>query len=39
MDRKCMNEMKSPDQAYFRSKIKRPDSLPVVVGQLGAEGV
>ena len=32
-----MNERKSPDQAYFRSKIKRPDSLPVVVDHLGAE--
>ena len=32
-----MNERKSPDQAFFPSKIKRPDSLPVVVDRLGAK--
>ena len=28
-----MNKRKSPDQAHFRSKIKRPYSLPVRLGK------
>ena len=33
MDRKWMNERKSPDQAYFCSENKRPNSLPTADGR------
>ena len=36
-DRKYLNERKSPDQAHFRSKFKRPDSSPVLFVQLKIE--
>ena len=36
-DRKYLNERKSLDQAHFLSKIKRPDSSPVLLVQLKIE--
>ena len=33
-----MNERKSTDQAYFRSKLKRPNSLPADDGRIRTGG-